>query len=118
MNGRLLDNSNDLYLDPETHQVRRASSFKERTIRLVGTVLRTFQGECFTNSEVGVPWFDRVLGNESIFIDEVNAELKELVESIDGVEKVLEIDVSFKDRNLSGKFKIRLEDGSTETGEF
>lgn len=121
MNGRLLDSDNDLYSEPNgdgTFRVARAATWRERTLRLVGTTLRTFQGECFTNAEAGVPWFDGILGNQANFADEIAAELKDAILAIDGVEKVEGISVKTGNRNISGTYTIRLTDGSTATGEF
>lgn len=118
MNGRLLNKNNDIYMDQATGRVVRASTFKERTMNLIGTVLRTFQGECFTDYEAGVPWFDRVLGNSVLFSDEIGAEIKDKILEIDGVEAVEDMMVQIDGRNLSGKYKVRLSSGETATGAF
>ena len=116
MNGRLLDTNNDIYMDPVTGRVCRAETFKERTMRLIGTVLRTFQGECFTDYNAGVPWFDRVLGNSVLFADEIGAEIKDKVLEVQGVESVEDMMVEIDGRNLSGRYKVRLSNGEIVTG--
>ena len=118
MNGRLLDNNNDIYMDPATGHVRRAETFKERTMRLIGSVLRTFQGECFTDYDAGVPWFDRVLGNSVLFSDEIGAEIKDKVKEVQGVESVEDMMVEIDGRNISGRYKVRLGNGETVQGTF
>lgn len=118
MNGRLLDSDNDIFMDPVTGHVRRAETFKERTMRLIGTVLRTFQGECFTDYDAGVPWFDKVLGNEVIFADEMSAEIKDKVLALQGVSSVEDMMVQIDGRNLSGRYKVRLTNGELATGAF
>lgn len=118
MNGRLLDTNNDIYMDPVTGRVCRAETFKDRTKRLIGTVLRTFQGECFTDYDAGVPWFDRVLGNSVLFADEIGAEIKDKVLEVQGVESVEDMMVEIEGRNLSGRYKVRLTNGEIATGEF
>lgn len=118
MNGRLLDSDNDIFMDPVTGHVRRAETFKERTMRLIGTVLRTFQGECFTDYDAGVPWFDKVLGNEVIFADEMSAEIKDKVLAVQGVSSVEDMMVQIDGRNLSGRYKVRLTNGELATGAF
>lgn len=118
MNGRMLDENNDVYMDPATGRVRRAESFKERTMRLIGTVLRTFQGECFTDYDAGVPWFDRVLGNSVLFADEIGAEIKDKIKEIQGVESVEDMMVEVDGRNISGRYKVRLGNGETVQGAF
>lgn len=118
MNGRMLDENNDIYMDPDTGRVRRAETFKERTKRLIGTVLRTFQGECFTDYDAGVPWFDRVLGNSVLFSDEIGAEIKDKVKEIQGVESVEDMMVVVEGRNFSGRYKVRLTNGEVVQGAF
>ena len=121
MNGRLLDSDNDIHTEPNgdgTFRVARATTFRERTMRLVGTVLRTFQGECFTDRDAGIPWFDDILGNQANFVDEIVAELKEKILEVDGVEGVESVTVRTSGRNVSGTYSLRLSDGSTESGEF
>lgn len=117
MNGRLLDANNDIYLDSDGH-VARASTLRERVMRLIGTVLRTFQGECFTDYEAGVPWFDRVLGNSVLFADEIGEEIKDKIREIDGVASVDDMMVEIDGRNLSGRYKVTLDNGETVKGEF
>lgn len=122
MNGRLLDSTNnDVYAvlgsDGKYH-VSRATTFKERTMRLISTVLHTFEGECFTNYDAGVPWFDSIIGNSVLFADEISQEIKDKILEIDGVDDVVDMMVSVDGRNISGKYKVRLTDGSTQTGDF
>ena len=118
MNGRLLDSNNDIYLDQATGRVCRAETFKERTMRLIGTVLHTFQGECFSDYDAGTPWFERVLGNSVIFSDEIGAEIKEKILGIDGVSSVEDMVVEIDGRNFSGRYKVRLDNGEIATGAF
>lgn len=121
MNGRLLDRENDIYTEPNgdgTFRIARAATFRDRTMRLVGTVLRTFQGECFTNRDAGIPWFDDILGNQANFTDEIAAELKEKILQVEGVEGVEGMTVKTSGRNVSGSYSLRLSNGSIENGDF
>ena len=117
MNGRLLDSNNDIFLDANGH-VARASTLKERVMRLIGTVLCTFQGECFTDYEAGVPWFDRVLGNSVLFADEIGEEIKDKVREIEGVASVDDMMVEIEGRNISGRYRVTLDNGETVKGNF
>lgn len=117
MNGRLLDTNNDIFLDENGH-VARASSLRERTMRLIGTVLRTVQGECFTDYDAGVPWFGRVLGNSVLFSDEIGEEIKDKIREIDGVKEVKDMMVQIDGRNLSGRYRVTLTNGESVKGEF
>ena len=117
MNGRLLDSdTNDIFLDPVTRRVRRAESREERVRRAIGTLLRTFEGECFSDYTVGVPWFDDVLGNSVLFVDEINGELKDKILEIEGVESVTALEINVDGRNVSGKYRVVLSGGETVSG--
>lgn len=124
MNERQLDNTNDVSTYEITSdgtvkkRVCRITSFSERTMQLVRTALSTFQGECFVDYDAGIPWFDDVLGNSTLFADEISSEIKDSIEALEGVDEVVDIVVTIEGRNVAGKFKIRLEDGSIETGDF
>lgn len=117
MNGRLLDKeNNDIFMDPVTHSVRRASTIAERVGREIGTILRTFEGECFTDYDAGVPWYDDILGQSVLFADEMNAEIKDKIMEIDGVESVEAVRVKVSGRNLSGKYRVTISDGTQLSG--
>lgn len=122
MNGRLLDkDNNDLIVvtdESGNRHVARASSFKERTMRKISTILHTFEGECFTNYEAGVPWFDSILGNSVLFADEISQEIKDKILAVDGVVDVVDMIVEIDGRNISGKYKVKLSDGSVEMAEI
>ena len=115
MNGRLIDNG-DIYLDGTS--VRRAKSFKEKVMGLISSVLHTFQGECFVNTEAGVPWFDDILGNSVLFADEIGEELKDKIREISGVASVDDMMVQVDGRNISGKYKVTLTDGTSVSSDF
>lgn len=118
MNGRILDDNNDVFLDPVTHSVRRASSLAEKVKRSIGTLLRTFEGECFVNYGVGIPWFDEILGNSVLFVDEISGEIKDKILEIDGVESVEAIKVRVSGRNVSGVYRVVASNGSKISGTF
>lgn len=118
MNGRILDDNNDVFLDPVTHSVRRASSLAEKVKRSIETLLRTFEGECFVDYSAGVPWFDEVLGNSVLFADEISGELKDKIRSVEGVESVETIRVKVEGRNVSGIYRVRLVNGQTVSDNF
>lgn len=117
MNGRLLNSNNDVYLDKDNH-VARAKNKQERTMRLIGTTLRTNAGECLTDYEAGVPWFEDVLGNSVLFADEIGEEIKDKICEIDGVVGIEDMFVEINGRNISGRYKVRLDNGILKEGEF
>lgn len=116
MNGRLLNDNNDIYI--QSGGFARTDSFRQRTMRLIGTTLRTWQGECFVDYSAGIPWFDEILSKSILFLDEISAELKDKILEIDGVDSVEDIMVTVSGRNVSGKYKVKLSSGTIEQGEF
>lgn len=124
MNGRILNQYNDIFTESyiengvTKYRIARALTFKQKVMRNISCVLKTFEGECFTDYDAGVPWFDNILGNSVLFTDEISQEIKDKILEVDGVEKVVDIAVKIDGRNVSGKFKVMLSDGSTEKGEF
>lgn len=118
MNGRLLDDTNDVFLDPATHCTGRAFSLVDRIKRDIGTLLRTFEGECFVDGGVGIPWFDDVLGNSVLFADEINGELRDKILEIPGVQSVDTLNVTISGRNISGRYRVLVSDGSNLSGTF
>ena len=117
MNGRLLNSSNDIYLDDDGH-VARTTTLKHRVMREISTVLRTFEGECFTDYTAGVPWFDKVLGNSVLFADEIGEEIKDKIREIDGVASVDDMMVEIDGRNISGRYKVTIENGESVQGSY
>ena len=87
-------------------------------MRTIGTILRTEEGECFTDYEAGVPWFREFLGSSVLFVDEVSQEIKDKILSVEGVEKVEDVVVNVDGRKVSGKYKVKLTDGTTAIGDF
>lgn len=116
MNGRLLNENNDIYI--QAGGFARSESLRQKIMRLIGTTLRTWQGECFVDYSAGIPWFDEILGKSTLFLDEISAEIKDKILEIDGVEAVEDIMVTVSGRNVSGKYKVKLASGTIEQGEF
>ena len=60
----------------------------------IATQLRTFKGECFFDSEVGVPWFS-ILGQKDQSI--VLLEIKKVILGVDGVTDVTDVTFTLGD---------------------
>ena len=109
---------NERKLDPVTcdiavadgHVVRTAS-YEESVMQTVKTYLSTFQGECFTDGNAGVPWFDEILGVDVLYSDYAMQVIKEKVLEVPGVRSVEKVDVTINGRSLSGKISITLDNG-------
>lgn len=110
MNERMIGNDGDTYLDA-SGQVARCSTYMESIVQRVRCFMRTYQGECFVNSEHGMPWYDEVLGADQFLMKHVAATVKENILLIDGVTDVDEINLSFKNRSISGTIKIVTNEG-------
>lgn len=117
MNERKFD-GNDIVYDAATKKVVRVSVYAESVMQTVKSVLSTFAGECFTNPEAGVPWFDGVLGQNVAFSDYAQQVIKEKILEVPGVNKVVNSSLKIDGRNISGKFTITLDNGETVQGEF
>ena len=111
MNERKLGNDGDTYLD-SSGQVARCSTYMESVVQRVRCYMRTFQGECFVNSEHGMPWYDDVLGEDSFMLKHVAATVKENVLLIDGVNDVDEINLSLNGRSVTGSIRIVTDEGT------
>lgn len=122
MNERLLDRTtNDLKLVTNadgSKSVLRSVSWRDTVVQRIGCILNTVEGECFVDYKAGVPWFESILGNSVLFGDEISQEIKDKILEIDGVANVQDVLVEFDGRNMSGRFKVVLSDGTVESGRF
>lgn len=113
MNERLVDReNNDIYFDSENRCVARAGNFSDSTAQRIKTYLQTFVGECFTDRNAGVEWYDKVLGQNILAVDAAKAEIREKILLIPGVKKIERISVSVEGRNTKFSYTVVLEDGS------
>lgn len=110
MNERKLDPvTGDIAVD-DGHVVR-TSSYEESVMQTVKTYLSTFQGECFTDGNAGVPWFDDILGRDVLYSDYSTQVIKEKILEVPGVRSVDKVNVTFEGRRLSGNIRITLDNG-------
>jgi len=117
MNERKLNaENNDVYLDGKN--VARIHDYKTRVMQNIKHMTQAFETECLTDGEQGIPWFDDVFGQPTLYADAVKQIIREKVEAVPGVKSVNKIKLVISDRNLSGTYSILLEDETTATGEF
>ena len=110
MNERKIDPlTGDIVLDGTS--VKRTASFAESVLQTVRSYISTFQGECFTDENAGVPWFDGVLGKGVAFADYARQVVREKILEVPGVKRVKSASIDISGRNISGKFSIVLDDG-------
>ena len=110
---------NERKLDPLTGDIAlagghvvRTSSFEESVLQTVKTFLSTFEGECFSDRNSGVPWFDKVLGAEIPFADYSRKIIEEKILTVPGVKRVVRTSMNFDGRKMSGKVTVVLDDGN------
>ena len=115
MNETKLNSSNDVYA--ENGRIARLQIYSEMALQKIRTVAQTFHGECFTNREIGVPYFEKILGSEIQSADVSAAYIRDAILEIPEVESVeiTKIDISI--RGVSLTYSAVLANGETVNGE-
>lgn len=116
MNEMALDNSHDIFLDGD--HICRIGNIAKKVRQAVLCLLKTEEGEAFTNIEHGVPWLERIAGLPVSHLDVAQRIIREKIEAIKGVKSVIAIDLATDGRNLTGKFSVQSIDGRTINGDF
>lgn len=109
---------NERKIDPATGDigfdgtaVKRTDSFRESVMQAVRCYLSTFLGECFTDGNAGVPWFNGILGESVVFSDYAKQVMREKILEVPGVKSVRSVQMKIDGRNISGRFSMVLDDG-------
>lgn len=81
--------------------------------------LQTFQGECFLDRSVGVPYFSEVL-KKNPDLRRIRSLLVATISAVPGVDKVLEFSVNFisSTREYKVIFRAETSDGTIVSGEI
>ena len=116
MNEMALNSSHDIYLDGD--HICRIGNIAKKVRQAVLCLLRTEEGEAFTNVEHGVPWLENIAGLPVSHLDVAQRIIREKIEAVKGVKSVIAIDLASDGRNLTGKFSVQSVDGSTINGKF
>lgn len=116
MNELALNSSHDIFLQGD--RICRISRTQKRVQQAVHCLLRTEEGEAFTNREHGVPWLEKVAGLPMNHLDVAQKILREKIEKVDGVKEVVSIEIKADGRNISGKFSVRSKDDENIIGAF
>lgn len=111
-----LNSSHDIFLQGD--RICRISRMQKRVQQAVHCLLRTEEGEAFTNQEHGVPWLEKVAGLPMNHLDVAQKILREKIEKVDGVKEVVSIEIKADGRNISGKFSVRSKDDENIIGAF
>ena len=116
MNEMALDNSHDIFLDGD--HICRIGNIAKKVRQAVLCLLKTEEGEAFTNIEHGIPWLEKIAGLPISHLDVAQRIIREKIEAVKGVKSVIAIDLATDGRNLTGKFSVQSVDGSTINGDF
>lgn len=121
MNEMRLDNNHNVYLDGDKI-ARFSNNSKNEIAQLVECMLKTEEGEAFTNIEHGIPWLEKILGLPMSHLDVATKIIKEKILQVEGVESIISLELVAGDkeqqRNITGSFKIKCTDGSIAKGGF
>lgn len=118
MNEMRLNQNHDIYVKDGSICRFSDGQRRERIAQAALTMLKTEQGEAFTNIEHGIPWFDEILELPVSYLDVATKILREKIAAVDGVKEVVSINLSVNGRNISGTFKIRTVGDELTHGEF
>lgn len=95
----------------------RIDNFEDKVLQAVSCFMKTFQGECFSDRDAGVPWFGKILGNDAASWSYIQQVLRERILEVPGVQRVISSSMMFEKRNIKGSFSIELDNGETRTYE-
>lgn len=100
-----LDETGDIYVGSNGPELVGGL---EGVAQLVRVAIKLFRGEWFLNAKVGVPWYQRILGQKPE-ISEVRAALLDEIKGIPGVRDVPSLIVEFDgvSRNLTATWIVR-----------
>jgi hypothetical protein len=98
----------DLYLDPATNDldvtagvIRLTSGNLETAAQRLRLKLRTFLGEWFLNANVGVPYYQSILGVKNPDLAPIRTIFYNVLQSDDLVDSIPKLELSFASRILS-----------------
>ena len=111
MKSRILING-DLAL--ENGSVKRASNLKEVIKQNIACKLKTIEGECFSNKNHGLPFFNGILGESELSMPLIQDTIRKSILNVNGVKEVENISLSFEDRKMVISYKVSTNYGVLE----
>ena len=114
-------NTWDIFLDSTGNIARLDDSTQERLVDLICQRVRhrlqTFQGECYLDRSVGVPYFSEVL-KKNPDLRRVKNLLVVTINGVEGVKKIIDFSVDFSDMTREYRliFKAEADDGTIVEG--
>lgn len=90
----------------------------KRVKQAILCLLRTNEGEAFTDGKHGVPWFDKILGLSETHLDLARKIIEEKIRALEGVKRITNMTLKTDGRNLSGSVSVECTDGGIAEAEF
>jgi len=102
----LLSSSHDLAIIDFDFQL---TTDDQAVAQRVKQALLLFKGEWFLNQDLGIPYYDSILGTKNS-IDTVRAIFVNAIRSVDGVKDLTELDIEFNDATRTLELKLTIID--------
>jgi len=113
-----------LYIDPNTYDLEILNNNLRMTTNTsqwlsckLEARLKTFFGEWFINSTIGVPYFEQIL-KKQVDINNVTTILSDYIKNTRGVKELITFDVDYDNisRHYKYTFEVTSNDGTTVSG--
>lgn len=106
----------DLHLD-NTGNIATLSDAVALLSQRIQCRLQTFRGECFLDRSIGVPYYSEVM-KKNPDLGRIRSLLASVIAGVDGVMKVLSLDLRFtaSTRTLSVRFRVQGASGEIAEG--
>lgn len=114
----LIDNTNDLVIEGGDLQFSRGV---DAIVQQCRVALQIFQGEWFLNLDIGIPYWQSILGEKpKVAIAAARIFMRRELELVDGVDEVLKLDVTYigASRTLSVTWQVSTVFGDTPEDEI
>lgn len=113
-----------LYLDPQTWDLAidadgniATASGAYRLAQDCASAIRTFAGEVWYDTTIGVPYFSQILG-QSATVALLKAQFEAAARTVDGVADVAVFITSIDDRVVTGQVQVTGADGASGVANF
>lgn len=121
MNELRLNDSHDIELDgTRIARIKKGDPdcYRKEAEQQCLCMLKCEEGESFVDYTHGVPWFSRILGLPAQYLDVATSIIRKKLMALPRVNKVVQVVLRLKGRNVGGTFQVLAKDGSVTKGEF
>lgn len=114
----------NLYLNPDTYDIelqnyniRVTNTTTEYLSQKIEYVLKTLKGEFFAEENLGVPYYQDILGKQ-LDVNKIISLFKEIILEIDEVSEIIEFtaELTNSNRNFEINFSVKNNDGEIIEG--